>query len=235
MNPPDLLVLAPLRSEIEQALKALPGKGTPVPAPKPAHLLRFDVGGRAVVVGWTGLGRQATESALRFFADAPPRALVHLGVAGALRAGLAAGDAFLIERVHCDGEEALALSPQMQLVERRGECVTVDKALGTPAGKRSLGQRFPSAALVEMETYWAAKIAQELGIPATFLRVVCDEVDQRLPDLASALDRVGRPRPFAFIKKVATSPRTLAALPGIASAFGKAQRRLRELVRASVG
>ena len=61
------MILSPLKSEIGPALKDLPGQGVRVDAPEPSRLFRHQVGGRTVVLGWTGLGREATEAALRSF------------------------------------------------------------------------------------------------------------------------------------------------------------------------
>lgn len=165
---------------------------------------------------------------------------MHLGCAGALRPGLRAGDAFWIEAVCCESEEHTPIQlasddPLRSALFRAGhdlpgaQCVSVREVASSPAAKATLAARYPEAALVEMETYWAAATAQRLGLRLVALRVVIDSREHTLPDLTPALDELGRPKPLAFAARLLRRPQTALALPGLARAFGAAQRRLGEL------
>lgn len=228
-----IVIVSPLRSELIGALKALPGRHDPLPAPAPGALFQATPG---LVLGWSGVGRGPTERLLARIAELEPDRLLHLGVAGALRHGLVAGDAFAIDRVCRAGEAPLDLTPEPGWLAawganlQVGGCVTVDAIADTPASKAALAQAHPDAALVEMETWWAVSAARAHGLTPTCVRVVCDRLDQTLPDLSPGLDAVGRPRPLAFAKHLLRRPSAIAKLPSVAGAFSTAERRLRELI-----
>lgn len=207
--------------------------------PKPAGGQRWET--RAIA--WTGVGRRHTESALEALAAAGVREVVHLGCAGGIRPGLKAGDAFWIESVRCENEELPVLvlpseDPLRTLLRDAGQelagasCVSVREVASSPAAKRDLAQRYPEATLVEMETYWAAAAAERLGIRLVALRVVIDSLEHELPDMTPALDDLGRPKPLAFAARLVRRPSAALALPGLARAFGAAQRQLGSLADA---
>lgn len=167
--------------------------------------------------------------------------MLHLGVAGALDPDLRAGDAVWVVRVERPGSEGIDCPPDPEVRARvsvaacEGVAVTADAVVSTAAGKRDLLGAHPGALVVEMETWWAARTAREDGLPLACLRVVCDRADQAVPDLGAALDPTGRPRPLALAKRLLRRPRDAAALPGLARAFGRAQRTLADVVGDVVG
>ena len=227
-------MLAPLPGEVERAPRGSGAVALTLPAPGGG--LRWGKRGLA----WSGVGRRRTEAALEALAAAGAREVVHLGCAGALQPGLRAGDAFWIEAVSCEDEalprlELPTSDPLRELLRAGGcsplgaECVSVRAVAGSAAAKGALAARFPQAALVEMETYWAAAAAARLGLALVALRVVIDTREHELPDLSSALDELGRPRPLAFAARLVRRPATALALPGLAKAFGAAQRSLGQL------
>lgn len=233
-----IVIVTPLQSELAGALRELAGaRPEALEAPEPGALFQA---GPERVLGWTGVGRGPTERLLERVAALRPARVLHLGVAGALQPGLAAGDALVIERVLRGGEPDQTLTPDPEWLARwersdpglrRGGCLTVDAIADTPARKAELGRAHPGAAVVEMETWWAAAAARGLGLELTCVRVVIDRLEQHLPDLSPALDAVGRPRPLAFARHLLRRPRAIAKLPALASAFQTAERRLRGLIR----
>ena len=205
---------------------------------KPARVLRFSGPGGPVLAGWTGMGAAATRRALSTLLARAPRALLHLGVAGALRAELAPGDAVLVSAVWREGERRTCLTaPELasRLGVRQGECVSVDALAGSPAAKTALAARYPQALVVEMETWWAAEAALAAGVPYLGLRVVVDRLDQPLPDLGAALDEAGNPRPLALAATLLRRPGTMRHLPAIGRAFAQARERLTALALAAIG
>ncbi len=247
MSRSTLALLSPLRAELEPSLKAL-GTAERVEAPAPGSLWRVRPrrgGASEVLVGWSGVGRRATEAAVARLAELRPVRILHLGVAGGLDGGLQAGDALLLARIHHEGDQVssdlTALGPGlvqalMAAGVRTGAVgVTVGRVVTTPASKRALAERYAGAAVVEMESFWAARAAAAAGVPLLCLRVVCDGAGEALPDLTAALDPVGRPRPLALLSHLARRPREALALPQIARAFGCAQRRLTEIATLAAG
>jgi nucleoside phosphorylase len=191
-------------------------------------------------IAWSGVGRRRTEATLEALAAAGVSEVVHLGCAGAIRPGLKAGDAFWIKSARCENEEFPALTlpdedPLREVLDAAGhelpsaECVSVREVASSAEAKTALAGRYPEAALVEMETYWAAAAAQRLGLRLVALRVVIDAREHELPDMTPALDELGRPKPLAFAARLLRRPKTALALPGLASAFGAAQRELGRL------
>jgi len=229
-----LLILAPMRGEIRPAVRSWPN-GVTVSTPKPAKVWSYEREGRTVLAGWAGIGREATESAIRALAGRPSFVL-QVGVAGGLRDGQESGDAFFCERAF-EGDRAIEWKTPQGLRDVLGlsvcGCVTVPKVVIEPEGKRALGARYVQADLVEMETYWGASQAQALSLPFAAVRVVCDVVDQRMADLSPALDPVGDPKPLAFASHMARNPRDATRLKGMAVAFKAAQERLRQIVESA--
>jgi len=188
-------------------------------------------------MAWSGVGRRRTEATLEALAQAGVEEVIHLGCAGAIRPGLRAGDAFWITGVRCEdpGLPRLSLPGEDPLREtlraagrdpQSAECVTVREVASSAEAKAALAERYPEAALVEMETYWAAATAARLGLRLVALRVVIDAREHELPDMTPALDELGRPKPLAFAARLLRRPKTALALPGLARAFDAAQREL---------
>jgi nucleoside phosphorylase len=230
---PALLILSALQGELVKALPALGPAVGEVETPKPSRVRRYAIGGREVLAGWTGIGRKATEATLTAISPAP-RAILHVGCAGGLAGDLRAGDAVLCERAEADGRSLSCAPPQaladLLAIERRGGCVTVSAVASSPDEKRVLALQHQDACVVEMETFWAASVARRLRVPIACVRVVCDGRDDELPDLSKALDAVGNPRPLGLLKHFAGNPSALAKLPGLASAFARAQATIATLV-----
>jgi nucleoside phosphorylase len=236
----ELVILAPLEGEISDLLRRL-GPGEPVAAPAPARIARYRRGEATVLAGWTGMGAAATERALDALLARRPAAVLHMGVAGALRRELGPGEAVLItaaarggERLECPPAPALA-ARLLAAGAREGESVTVDAAVGDPARKCALALRHPTALVVEMETWWAARSASAAGVAFAGVRVVVDGLDQTLPDLSSALDEVGNPRPLRLAATLLRRPGTVRHLPALGRAFAQARARLTALGLAAIG
>lgn len=234
-----LLVLSPLESEVADLLRALEarGRGEPVAVAAPARVWRFARGGE-VLVGWTGMGATATRRALDGLLAARPAALLHLGVAGALRPDLEPGDAVVLTAVSF-GPATRPCEPPgpwaERLEARRGPAVSVDAPVGTPAAKAALATAHPQALVVEMESWWAAEAAAAAGVPYLGLRVVVDRLDQVLPDLGGALDEAGNPRPLKLAATLLRRPGTVRHLPALGRAFAQARARLTSLALAAIG
>lgn len=240
----DLVILTPLKAEAEPLLARLgPPDGSPLPLPAPACVRSYRVGPARVLAGWTGIGGDATTRVIEALGADPPRALLHAGVAGALSPALRTGDLVVCERLLLDrpdaaplgrpeGDAASPLDAWLAAVPTaRGAALTVERVVTTAAHKRALFER-TGAAVVEMESWFAARAAQAIDLPFASIRAVCDGHDETLPDLTAALDPVGRPQPLRLLRHLAARPGTLSALPRVARSFARAQAALVRVVAA---
>lgn len=138
----------------------------------------------------TGVGRTRTETSLAALRGETPGHVLHVGFAGALRAGLVEGDLMLVTEVIGAGQSkgpypcaeldvlrsALALMPGRLA---QGSLLTVPSFVDRPEDKRVLSERHHAAAC-DMEAHWVACMCAELGVPYSGLRAISDNSDRRL-------------------------------------------------------
>jgi adenosylhomocysteine nucleosidase len=142
---------------------------------------------RSVVLVECGAGRPAAAQATEALVDAHRPALVcSAGFAGALQDGLPRGQIIVADRVvDPTGEQWIAEPGELPawLAEanvRRGTLLTMNRVIAAPEEKRALGQQYAALA-VDMETLAAAQACQRRQVPFMAVRVINDDVDERLP------------------------------------------------------
>lgn len=235
----DLLLLSPLKGELEGALKRLGRPAQGIEAPAPACVREYRLGSRRVWAGWTGMGvgpTRATIAALGPWA----RAILHVGCAGALDPALATGQVVVCERLRDaagaevePGEQGPLLGwlgPALPAsVRLAGVSVTLERVVEDAAAKAALRAR-TGADVVEMESRAAVEAARAAGAPIAAVRVVIDRADEVLPDLTAGLDAVGDPRPLAMARVLASRPSAIPHLPRLATSFAAAQASIADLV-----
>ena len=218
-----ICVLAALKSEIEPFLQRLGG----LRSWKTRGLALFEgeTGGRRVRVVKTGIGKNKIDPET----VAGCTLLVSTGFCGALVPGLAGGDivlsiAIAASTAHSgkgppapvagDSSSAsltagwpgsLAAAAERAAGEcsvsmRRGPTVTADRVVRTPAEKAKLHTE-TGAIAVDMEDFHRLGLARAAGLPFVSLRVVLDELGERIPgvgdpfrlpgDLARLLKKTG--------------------------------------------
>jgi nucleoside phosphorylase len=74
---------------------------------------------------------------------------------------------------------------------RRVQGLTSDRVITDATEKQTLGKRF-NCQVVEMEGWAVLSFFRELGIRATIIRVISDEVSQSLPDLSKIYNNQGQ-------------------------------------------
>lgn len=237
----DLVILTPLKAEAEPLLARLgPADGSPLPLPAPACVRSYRVGPARVLAGWTGIGGEATARVIEALGADPPRALLHAGVAGGLSPSLRTGDLVVCDRLLLDRHDDAPVFERAGapfdawlagVPTVRGAGLTVERVVTSAAHKRALFER-TGAAVVEMESWHAARAAEAVDVPFVAVRAVCDGHDASLPDLTSALDPVGRPRTLRLLRHLVARPGTISTLPRVALSFAGAQRALVRLVAA---
>jgi nucleoside phosphorylase len=132
-----------------------------------------------------------------------PSGVILMGLGGSLSAEFGLGQTVLLESClnykndQADQEKqsdrALTDWFQQKLGQniRRVQGLTSDRVITDATEKQELGKRF-NRQVVEMEGWAVLSFFRELGIPATIIRVISDEVSQSLPDLSKIYDTQGQ-------------------------------------------
>jgi len=143
-----------------------------------------------------------------------------MGLCGGLTPALTVGDAVLYQNcvmshdlsmsaLFCD----LILTEEIQAM--LGSCVklvkavTSDRVISRTAEKHQLAQQF-SAEVVDMEGFAALATLTQIGVNVATLRVVSDDYQHDIPNLAHAFDENGSLRPMALAIAMMREP--MAAL-----------------------
>ena len=130
------------------------------------------------------MGLRAAAIRHAVFSGAP--AIVSFGIAGGLLAHMRPGH-WIVATAVCAGERRIdadaawtaRLAERLPLAEV-GEIVSVPAPVRRPHQKRHLQAR-TGACAVDMESFQAAALAQELGVPFAAVRVVADPLERELP------------------------------------------------------
>jgi nucleoside phosphorylase len=188
-----IAVFAALQPEVGACLGCFPQREESTIAGYPA--VRSDI---ATVIR-TGMGRRAQESVEAALPELSPSAVLSVGVAGGLHAERRAGEIILCQRVdHAETrggasagmpatsdaaliDAALATASELGLPARVGTAVTLDSVAWTPEEKADL-HGWLEHDVVEMESYWIGRAANERGLPYLAVRVVSDQAGDQLVD-----------------------------------------------------
>jgi adenosylhomocysteine nucleosidase len=177
------------------------------------HLYRGEHRGRDAVLVQTGMGRERAETATKLVLERyPVTVLVSLGFAGALTEDLKVGDVVVCSTLFCaEGRGQGATKPisycsddgllrhATEALEGTavrfclGSGVTVPQVISTPEERRELRKAF-DAHVVDMESYWIARIASDKRIPFVEIRSISDTPRDSLPPLGQMLTENGRMR-----------------------------------------
>jgi len=145
----------------------------------------------------TGMGKERAENATRFVLERyPVTAIISLGFAGALAPNLRVGDVVVCSKLHCvhsfeDEEErlephaadaglhSLALQCPEDRVARflAGSGVTALQLDPDPEKMQELRDAF-DAHIIDMESYWIARMASARQIPFIAIRSISDTVER---------------------------------------------------------
>ncbi len=200
--------------------------------------------GQPLIVGYTGIGQEATQRALTMLSELVEfKAVIGTGYAGALSESLETGSLVLAHEV-CraepgrsgetwSGDASLLNSCRQVLSEdprtEEGRLVTVKQALTTPETKRAAAADFAAIA-VDMESAALARFCHERSIPFLVLRAVLDPVSEKVPDPGEFLDREKRISKRKIMKYVARNPQSVWELPKLGAQAKKARQRIAEVM-----
>ena len=175
------------------------------------RIYRGKLRGKACLLVQTGMGRERAENATHFVLDHyPVTALISLGFAGALTPDLTIGDVVVCSTMHCasrfekeDGRlEAYAADANLLALASSGPRdastsfllgtgVTVPRLVSSPQRKQELGHEF-RAQIVDMESYWIARMASARLVPLITIRSISDTLQHGLQPLDHILAPDGR-------------------------------------------
>lgn len=187
----------------------------------------------------TGAGHENALSGARWLARRGVGAMAVVGVSGALDPALRAGDLIVPDavseidagRLHPPLRTCLDVAdsfcrvlPAQGIPIRQGLILSSRQPVFTPAQKVSLFHR-TGAMAVDMESFAAARAADEENLSFFALRAVCDTAGQRVPDmLAAGLQPAGRGAMFSAMLR---NPLAVPQAARIAAGFLRAVAVLR--------
>ncbi len=204
------------------------------PAAQSSRRWRGRVSGHSVEVVCTGVGlTNARNGVSELVAEASPRAVIFLGTAGAISAGLSPGDLVVAERFLLDDESganggvpeaaviAVPASPWFARAtglprSERGTLVSSHRVASTAVRKHELAQRHVlgnGTAATDMESWEWASAACAAGIPFVVVRAISDTASEDLPlDFNQALRSDGS---FSKARVIGGVLRRPAAIRGL--------------------
>jgi adenosylhomocysteine nucleosidase len=170
----------------------------------------------------TGEGPSNAARALLAWLDAQRvRAVINVGLAGALADSLQAGDMVIAREIRgADGLFDAAASPLFQAATRLGNvrvgtAVTVDQIVCKATDKRRLAESLSvrEIAWVDMESAAIAAVCDKLQIPYLVVRAISDRLDEDLPvDFNRCRDASGRVSPRRVVQAALARPRAFKGL-----------------------
>ena len=186
-----ILMLGAFRQEIDGLRRQLDVEE--VIAEQDYELYRGKYENRDILLVRTGMGKERAESATKSVLEHyPVTAIVSLGFAGGLNPELEIGDVVLCSTLYCangSGQEdpkaepcasdagLIALASEgledIEATCRIGTSVTVLELDGNLQKQQELAEAF-RADVVEMESYWIARMASDRGIPFIAIRSISD-------------------------------------------------------------
>jgi len=150
--------------------------------------------------------------------------IVSFGIAGGLMQQLEPGACIVADAVICpagvrygtDPDWRTKLQSRLGTAALLGSIAGVERPVGTRAAKHELHLR-TGAAVADMESHVAARIAHEHALPFAAVRVVADPAHRALPEAAfNGMRSDGSPDILAVLRSLAARPRQLPDLLRVA-------------------
>ena len=162
-------------------------------------------------------------NAIKRAVSAGAPAILSFGIAGGLSSQLIAGDWVVAtgvtsgnRRIQTDVEWSSRLAERLSGAEL-GDIVTVENPVLQPIDKRRLHME-TGAAAVDMESFHAAVLADELGVPFVAVRVIADPAGRRLPPAAKlGLQPDGTVAIGAVVRSLLRRPSQIPSLMSVTS------------------
>ncbi len=161
-----------------------------------------------VICAVSGMGYARMERLLSDFPMDKVDCWISLGFSGALQAGLSAGNVIRSSNVIIENGESLQpLSPRIfGNIEQNGKLLFIDTMITAAKMKKDFCERFQANA-IDMESAAIARHALRRQEPFLGIRVICDELEESLPEeFPQLFDRDGYPSSFAAMKVLFRKP-----------------------------
>jgi hypothetical protein len=172
----------------------------------------------------TPIGPQPTQQCLeqwlqtkrKHLGNAPSVLLV--GLCGSLTARLGVGSRVLyqscidgrvsssVPALHCDKSLLQALQERLSPSVTQVTGLMCDRLVHLATQKANLAEQYPTE-VVDMEGYAFLQALQSTDIKVGMLRVVSDDAEHDVPDLAAAMTDTGELKPFALASSMIRQPR----------------------------
>ncbi len=195
-----------------------------------------DPHGSGMMLRVVGVGRQRTEAGIEAVAAESPTAIALIGFCGATDPGLLTGDLHVAEVFHSiDRPGPIPADPTLAGRIRSWADRSATRCVGGPSAtvtaitgaKRKSGLRAETGSLsVNMEDYWAARVAAAHGIPFASVRAVLDTAGDEIPDYLGGMGN----GIIHVLRGLATHPGSAAVLIRLARKAQIARARLADCV-----
>jgi nucleoside phosphorylase len=208
------------------------------------RIMEGNCGDRDCLLILTGVGKEnAWQAAELVLAKYPVSALISTGCGGALNEKTKVGDIVVCSRLlngedpllERDSEETLESNLQLLAASIKtledgrmgfitGTGVTVPFVSSTPENKLALGKKF-GADIVEMESYWIAKLATEKKLPFIEVRSIFDSLKDDLSLLSEIMSK-SKVRKVTALTNCISHPKRIKIMSHLASNAKIAERNL---------
>ena len=179
-----LLLISALRQESSVVTEQFPNSIEK--NPQGYTLFRFQ--NREIFLLEIGSGKRMESSKLKSaIVQLNPGFIVNFGICGALDLQIKLNENYLVNTVSCNKKSEINLSPDLELLEEpgnpkellpRARLLTVKEPV-LDSDKREELRRITLCELVDMEAYYIAQTARELGIPLAILKQATDYADNK--------------------------------------------------------
>jgi adenosylhomocysteine nucleosidase len=212
---------------LEREVSGITASCRPVEQPYDARsFVFFERDDMVIVCGGIGVeaARRAAEAAVALYS---PALLQSVGFAGALDESLCVGDIF-VPMIVIDARDGSRIEIEGAADSRRERrsLVTFAEVAGAQQ-KASLAQAYGAQA-VDMEAAGVAAAARAHGIAFGAMKVISDELNFEMPQMARFIDPNGRFKSANFAAYVALRPQLWSRTAKLAANSGKAARVLSE-------
>jgi adenosylhomocysteine nucleosidase len=249
-----IAIVAALHAELSALERR--ARASRCPSPPWPPMSEGTLAGRQVLLARTGMGSARAQKATAALIERhKPRAILSIGFAGSVVAGLRTADLVIARQVYilegpleeeplaasnglaCDPalvELAVAAARQSRLAFREGASLTVPEVVHRPEVRQRIGDGLP-VEVVEMESYWVGRVAADQGIPFLVARAVVDEVGDRLPNVSDVVDETGAVLGGRALRQVLSRPQEAPGLIRLAASARRASQSLAIFAEAFVG
>lgn len=220
---------------------ALPAEGRALSGEMHVDSITTSVPG--LLLGISGIGRQAADQTARRLIDQGADALVSWGCGAGLTSSATPGQLFLplhvidqaghlTHQVDADWHDRLGrVLHDAGIGFETSALVSVNTMLTGLDSKQQLHHEC-SAGIADMESAAIAAVAAQYRRPFLCVRAVADNLSIALPaELLTALDEYGRPRSIEMLRMLLRRPLLIPHIMKLGRAFGQARRSLSAVAR----